>query len=555
MKRIQKVLAFALTLVLLLSLVPFGAAVKAEEKEVKTLTVLGPEGTTGKFKFSERDHFSIWPKFEELMAEYGLNLEFEVVAQDQYQSIIQTRMSGAIDLPDYANVSQLGQATILEMANRGLFQPINPIIEEYSDGTAKEFFGPGGLGERSHLLNTTVDGEVYWVSQIQATTYGGEPGSTNILLQIRRDWLDELDLPVPTTTTEFKDALIAFQENDMNGNGLKDEVISIDLSTFNSNGLAEAFGLVYGMVGFNMEDGVPTDVTSPWLQDGIKDYFTYLNELFELGLIDPIVIGATEPNQNIENNKAAAVSNYTMATWNEPMVAGVDNAMYEPIGPLVYDGGDAEYPAILAIEPPQLSYNNWAFTNVAEDLEANARLLDLICSETYMELTQWGIEGETFEVDEDGNKHLLPIALHDAYDEAYDAGYVIGDFLWANGTMFPKRRFVPMENEIEQVRVNYPLKSEFQERVIDYPHTTPLGTGNYLPVASNEQLQRQSELTTDIDTLSTEIASNLIFGDYSVDDLDMYVEDLNALGLTDLVEIMQSRMDRALELGIFETAE
>lgn len=555
MKRMQKVLAFVLSLVLLLSLVPFGVSVVAEEEEVKTLKVLGPEGTTGKFKFSERDHYSIWPKFEELMAEYGLDLEFEVVASDQYQTAIQTRMNTATDLPDFANVTALGQATILEMASRGLFQALNPIIDEYSDGTAKEFFGPGGLGERSHLLNTTVDGEVYWISQIQATSYGGNPGSTNILLQIRRDWLDAVGLPVPTTTTEFKDALIAFQENDVNGSGTPDEIISIDLSGFAANGLAEAFGLVYGMVGFNMENGVPTEVTSPWHQEGIKDYFTYLNELYELGLIDPIVIGATEPNQNIENNKAAAVSNYTMATWNEPLVAGVDNAMYEPIGPLVYDGGDAEYPAILAIEPPELSYNNWAFTSVAEDPEANARLLDLLCSETYMELTQWGIEGETFEVDEDGNKHLLPIALHDAYDEAYDAGFVVGDFLWANGSIFPKRRFVPIENEIEQVRVGFPLKSEFQERVMDYPFTTPLGTGNYLPVASNEQLQRQSELSTDLDTLSQEIASNLIFGDYSVDDLDMYVEELNALGLQDLVEITQTRMDRALELGIFSAAE
>ena len=48
-------------------------------------------------------------------------------------------MSAAIDLPDFANVTALGQATILEMASRGLFQPIDEIVEEYSDGTAKEF--------------------------------------------------------------------------------------------------------------------------------------------------------------------------------------------------------------------------------------------------------------------------------------------------------------------------------------------------------------------------------------------------------------------------------
>ena len=166
-----------------------------------------------------------------------------------------------------------------------------------------------------------------------------------------------------------------------------------------------------------------------------------------------------------------------------------------------------------------------------------------------MELTQWGVEGETFEV-VDGEKKLLPIALHDAYDEAYDAGYVVGDFLWANGTMFPKRRFVPMENEIEQVRENFPLKSEHQVEIIDYPYTTPLGTGNYLPVASTEQLQRRTEISTDLETRSQEIAVGLIFGDLSVDDMDSYVEELDELGLVTSLKLTK-RMDRALELGIF----
>ena len=551
MKRMQKLLVLALTFVFLLSAVVVGIPTTVDaEEDVKTLHVLGPEGATGKFKFSERDRYSVWSEFEKLMDEYGLDLEFEVVAYDQYQSVIQTRMSAAIDLPDFANVKDLGQATILEMASRGLFQPIDEIVDEYSDGTAKEFFGPGGLGERSHLLNTTEDGNVYWLSQIQTTTYDDEPGSTSIMLQIRRDWLDELGLDVPTTTTEFKDAIQAFQDNDVNGNGSPDEIISIDFSSFYANGIAESFGLVYGLVGFNMNEGVPTDVTSPWYQDGIKDYFTYLNELYEAGLIDPIVIGATEPDQNVANNKAAALTNYTMATWSEPQVAGAENPMYEPIGPLTYDGGDAEYTPVISVEPPELSWYNWAFTQAADDYEADARLVDLLCSDTYMELTQWGIEGETYEV-VDGEKQLLPIALHDAYDEAYDAGYVIGDFLWANGTMFPKRRFVPMENEIEQVRENFPLKSEHQEEIIDYPYTTPLGTGNYLPVASTEQLQRRMEISTDLETRSQEIAVGLIFGDLSVDDMDSYVEELDELGLRDLVEIDQTRMDRALELGIF----
>ena len=81
MKRMQKLLVLALTFVFLLSAVVVGIPTTVDaEEDVKTLHVLGPEGATGKFKFSERDRYSVWSEFEKLMDEYGLDLEFEVVA-------------------------------------------------------------------------------------------------------------------------------------------------------------------------------------------------------------------------------------------------------------------------------------------------------------------------------------------------------------------------------------------------------------------------------------------------------------------------------------------
>ena len=52
------------------------------------------------------------------------------------------------------------------------------------------------------------------------------------MLKIRRDWLDELGLDV-RYTTEFKDAIQAFQDNDVNGNGslMKSSALTFLVST------------------------------------------------------------------------------------------------------------------------------------------------------------------------------------------------------------------------------------------------------------------------------------------------------------------------------------
>ena len=54
-------------------------------------------------------------------------------------------------------------------------------------------------------------------------------------MKIRQDWLEKLNLPMPQTLDEFYNALVAFRENDMNENGLKDERMVIQLDTCNSS--------------------------------------------------------------------------------------------------------------------------------------------------------------------------------------------------------------------------------------------------------------------------------------------------------------------------------
>ncbi len=516
-------------------------------KDKLKIKILGQDGWRGKIRMTERDRYSSWHALDSLFDEFNLEPEFEIVAREQYRNTIQTRIASSSNLPDFADITPLGDASILKMAKNGLILPIDEAINKYSDGTAVKFFAKGSnLGDHSWALSTAPDGHVYWLTQIQTTTYKDKLASTNYLTTIRKDWLDELGLKVPETTDEFYNCLKQFQENDMNKNGIKDEVMSVDFSNF-SNGLAQSFGLVFGLTNFIIEDGNISEVTSPWHQSSIKDYFNYLIKLREEGLIDPTVIGATEDNKNIENNKAAALVNYTMASWDEAKVSSA-KAYYYPLKPL---STELDSTPLLTIEPPRFVNYRHGFTSACQNQEAIARLVDLLCSDKYIELTQWGIEGETFEI-KDGKKELLPITSTDAYEQAYNEGKVLGDFLWTDGTL-PKRRFVDISAEIEMIRKTFPEKAIVQEELLDstYPQTV-MGTECYLPVLDDDTLELKLALSSDLTTRSKELAANLILGEESMDDFDILVEELDELGLKKLLEIENQRLDRAKELGIIE---
>lgn len=505
----------------------------------RPITIMGPMNSNPYIKFTDRENYTVWPEMMKLFDQYNLEPEFEVIPLDQYKTVLQTRTASGTDLPDFLNVSNLDDATIVRMANQGLFLPVNELVDKYSDGTAKDFFSTG-KGAYSNMLNTTDSGKVFWISQIQQTTYDDKPGSTSMVINIRKDWLEKAGLETPKTADEFYTMLKTFQEQDMNGNGTADEVLAFNPAEWN-NGIAQWFGLVSDLSSFLIEDG---KVTSPWYQDGVKDYFKFLKKLADEDLMDSTLIGLEtddQLDQRVAENKASALFSYTMQTWYEASVTD-SNAQYAPIAAL--KAADNIDP-VVAIEPPSLSYNRWAFTNACKDEEAATALIDLLCTDKYMELTQWGTEGDTYEV-VNGEKQLLEIATNAQWEQAAKEGKALGDSLYANGSIFPKRRFVPMENEIGIVPEH---KADFQREIITYHPTTPIGTTNYIPIMTQDEVDRRNEIFTDLNTRQRELIAQLILGQIEIDDMDQYVEELDTLGLKDIVEIDQNSLNRNTNYG------
>ena len=105
---------------------------------------------------------------------------------------------------------------------------------------------------------------------------------------INRKWLDALGLDVPTTTDELRDVLIAFRDNDPNGNGDTDDELPFGYMA--TDGYAQHLRSMYGIWGMPTKNGIAiTDGTAYFapITDAYRDMITYFAGLYSEGLIDP----------------------------------------------------------------------------------------------------------------------------------------------------------------------------------------------------------------------------------------------------------------------------
>lgn len=99
---------------------------------------------------------------------------------------------------------------------------------------------------------------------------------------IRGDWLDKLNLPVPTTTEEWFDTMIAFRDQDPGNLGEQNIPCGMGMQEI-------AFGyfnMLYSFVDPSLSAKDLT-LTYPFLYPGYKDGVKFLNKCYNEGLISP----------------------------------------------------------------------------------------------------------------------------------------------------------------------------------------------------------------------------------------------------------------------------
>jgi len=250
------------------------------------------------------------------------------------------------------------------------------------------------------VMNTLKsNGHIYGIPRLR-----GIPGATLVL---RKDWLDKLQLQVPTTYEELYNVMKAFTDNDPDGNGQKD---TYGLAAGVSNGFpfislmaSMKAGLSVGWV----DDGNGGIVPGEFAPNG-KEILSYLAKLYKEGIISKDF--AIKKDQQIEDDfllgKAGVVGNwgYTGFTADRLAKAKAANPGFElvAIPPLKSpDGSEGGYVngagffGVFALNKELLKDEG--------KLKKVLSMLDDQISDDGANFFKWGVEGIHYKVENGQN--------------------------------------------------------------------------------------------------------------------------------------------------------
>ncbi len=253
----KKLLSLILAVAMLLSLTALPAV--AEDVPVLTMLMSGDNNPP-----EENDVLTA------LKERLGVQLKVTYVTAADYSAKLNTLIASN-SLPDIFYVSDT--STLLELRDAGKLYNMEPALAEY---------GPDILAAVGDDLYKPVvnEGGVYGLVR--------ESGLYLKNLAIRKDWLKNVGLEMPTDLDSLYNVLYAFTYNDPDGNGVKDTygiaATMADSATFQH--LMTAFGIP-----LNFKDGavllddgtVTTFIKHPRFLEAID----YLRKLYQNGVIDP----------------------------------------------------------------------------------------------------------------------------------------------------------------------------------------------------------------------------------------------------------------------------
>ena len=295
------------------------------------------------------------------------------------------------------------QADVMQFGvKEEILVPITPYLEEYG----KEINDIFDYNPIFKLTSTAPNGEIYGVARFSECYHC----SAYPKMYMRQDWLDKLNLQMPTTTEELREVLKAFVTGDPNGNGEADEIGLTGATTWNTM-------VEYCLLGWSFQNIKPDfwlyltdagEVDFAARTEAYREGLRYIKSLYDEGLIDPAAFSQKDDQmaQTVRQDPKI-VGAYVC----DHVAMGVSNADYDEyktyqiVKPV-------EGPSGMRAQPQNANEGevqgfHGVITDACEYPEAAFRWLDYQLSEESMVKKGWGKEGVGWEVAPEGTKDLF----------------------------------------------------------------------------------------------------------------------------------------------------
>lgn len=335
-------------------------------------------------------------------------IQMEITAVSGADSVTQRNLRLASgDFPDVFMLDWTSIMTFTDIMQYGvqeqILAPIDPYIEPYSENMGRI------LEEHPDFTDaiTATDGHIYGFPRFSECYHC----LAYPKFYIRQDWLDALNLEMPTTTDELKDVLTAFVTKDPNGNGQADEIGLLGGTDFN---LMLEYGIIgnsfvtvkpdfwlYTPDGENIEVSVTTDA--------YRDGLIYLNDLYANGLID----STSFTNDSDQFAQTVRLEPYVVGMYCCDHIgmgydtANVDEAKNYQIVP-VLEGPDGVRQQSQNSSEGQIQGFHAVMTVACENPEAVFRMIDHYFYDDYWNMYRFhGPEGTGWDYAEEGAENVF----------------------------------------------------------------------------------------------------------------------------------------------------
>lgn len=461
------------------------------------------------------------PFAKALMKQTGVNIQFQHPpansGDDQFNLILADG-----DLPDVMEYTWLTYPGGPQKAIQdGNIIALNDVFQKYCPNLTKY------LKEHPDIdkMVKTDDGQYYCFPFIR-----GDPTLANTIgPMLRQDWLQDLNLQVPTTIDEWHNVLTQFKEKK---GAAAPFTLQWTMAPLND---ANPFIYAYG-VDKNFYLGNDGKVHFGSVENGFKQFLQTFSQWYKEGLVDKDIatMGGDQVSAKMTNGASGASNGWagsSMGAWIT--AATVSNPKYMLVAapyPTVNKGDKPEFGQIESLYSNQGSV---AITTKCKNVEAAARLLDYAYSDEGHMLYNFGIEGESYTMVNGSPTYTESVMKNPKgwpVSQSLSA-YIRGNY---NGPFVQDKHYLEQYYTIPTQKVANTLWGQTNAAKYKLPPITP----------SAEESKEFASIMNDINTYRDEMMLKFILGTESLDNFDKYAATINQMGLPRALEIENAALDR-----------
>ena len=462
------------------------------------------------------------PYAEELKKRTGIEVEYQhpPAGQEQEQFGLLLADGNFPDIIEY-NILENYSGGPQKAIDDGVILRLNDIIDQYCPNL-KQYLKENP--EIDKMLRTD-SGDYYAFPMIR-----DEAETVQIGPMMRGDWLEELNLEVPTTIDEWHTVLTAFKEE-------KGAIAPLSYN-YNDRNIQKVNPVAMAYVP-SVDFYLAADGTVHYgsIEEGYKKYLETFAQWYAEGLVDVDLVSlkADQVTAKMTSGQAGASVGRVEGQLGSWYTAGRKNEEgYTLIG--------VPWPTVEEDARPQGGYCENLYSGISsasistdcKDVERAARLLDYAYSEEGRMYVNFGQEGLTYEM-VDGEPRFTDVILNNP--DGWSVKTALGAYTMntSGGPNVKDPRVNEQTMELpEQKAARYEIWADSDMRDYLLPPITP----------NSEESREYATIMNEVETYRDEMTIKYIMGQETLDTFDTYVENIKKMGIDRAIEIQMAALGR-----------